>query len=129
MLDSLADAAPRVRQEALRYLAIYRDPTQLPTMEAHLLSAELGRVEEPELRAWLLAFAMVGRGQAVPLLRKLILKEVTLAGDHPNLDGLLITALKRTQSDGGKRVLTEAIRARPELEAISQSVSQQSKEG
>lgn len=121
VLDSLGDAAPRVRQEALRYLAIYRDPTQLGVMETHLLSAEFARVEEAELRAWLLAFAMVGRGQAVPLLRKLILKEVSLAGDHPNLDSLLITALKRTQSDGGKRVLTEAMRARPELEALAQS--------
>jgi hypothetical protein len=129
VLDSLGDAAPRVRQEALRYLAIYRDPTQLNVMEAHLLSPELARVEEPELRGWLLAFAMVGRGQAVPLLRKLILKELSLAGDHPNLDGLLITALKRTQSDGGKRVLTEALRARPELEAVSQALGQQSKEG
>lgn len=126
VLDSLGDAAPRVRQEALRYLAIYRDPTQLSVMETHLLSAEFARVEEAELRAWLLAFAMVGRGQAVPLLRKLIMKEVSLAGDHPNLDALLITALKRTQSDGGKRVLTEALRARPELEAV---MAQMSKEG
>lgn len=117
-LDALNDLDRRVRTEALRYLAVYRDPAHLPAMEARLLSPAFSSADEAETRAWLLSYALVGRGQAVTLLRRVALGEVSLAGRHPALDEQVITALARTGSEAGRKVLAELPRRRPELSEL-----------
>lgn len=114
-LAALADSDRRVRMEALRYLAVYRDLAHLPDLERRMGAPAFASADEAELRAWLLSYALIGRGQSVGFLRRVALREQQLPGQHPTLDALVITALGRTDSEAGRKALAELPRRRPEL--------------
>jgi hypothetical protein len=79
VLRSLKDDVPSIRIEALRYLSVYRDRVDLPLLEQGLLSSRLGSFEVDEAKAWIIAYGIVGRMDALKLLRSVLEGKLELA--------------------------------------------------
>lgn len=123
MIARVSDPASNVRTEALRYLAVYRDPMHFETLEQRIREEHLANLPEEEQKAWLLAAAHIGRDRAVPLLRAVV--EADLAGrpDAPRLRVLAVQALAATSTREGRLALEVVARRRPELRATVRSLA------
>lgn len=115
VLDALADIAPGVRTEALRYLTVYRDPQNLSAIEAQMLAESFAGVSEAEARAWILAYALVGRVGAISLLRDLALGARSLPGEPRSIPALAVLGIARTGAPGSDSLLSEIARREPKL--------------
>ncbi|MCB9764682.1 MAG: HEAT repeat domain-containing protein [Alphaproteobacteria bacterium] len=115
VLNALADPSAEVRVEALRHLAVYRDAGHLQAMEARMSDPSFAEVEPTELRAWVLSYAIVGRGNALALLKQIALGAVSLPGNHPDLPALAVEGIGRTGSQARERTLADIVRRAPKL--------------
>lgn len=115
VLEALMDLSPGVRTEALRYLTVYRDPQNLPAIEAQMCAESFANASESEVRAWILAYALVGRVNAISLLRDLALGSRTLPGPPRGIPTLAVLGIARTGAPGSESLLTEIGRREPKL--------------
>jgi hypothetical protein len=68
----LKDDEPSIRVEALRYLSVYRDRVDLALIEQVLVSERLATFAAPEVKAWIVAYGIIGRVGALKLLRSIL---------------------------------------------------------
>lgn len=103
VLRCLKDDVPSIRIEALRYLAVYRDRIDLPLIEKGLLNPELGGRDEDEIKAWIISYGIIGRIDAIKLLRSVLEKKdelsVPLETSRPHcLQALLAMGIPEAQA-------------------------------
>lgn len=79
VLRCLKDEEPSIRIESLRYLSVYRDRVDLAMVERILLSERLGSFEMNEVKAWIVAYGIIGRMASLKLLRSVLEGKVALA--------------------------------------------------
>lgn len=75
----LKDDEPSIRIEALRYLSVYRDRVDLAILEQVLVSERLATFTAPEVKAWIVAYGIIGRVGALKLLRSILEGKTELA--------------------------------------------------
>ena len=108
VLRSLKDDVATIRIEALRYLSVYSDRIDLPLIEQGLLSSKLGQCEPDEIKAWIIAYGIVGKLDSIKLLRSVLEGGVELAAPKDVVQSSCIQALVRmnkTQAQGALDLL------------------------
>jgi hypothetical protein len=116
VLRCLKDDEASIRIEALRYLAVYRDRIDLPLLEARLLSTALKDYELDEVKAWIVSYAIVGRGEALKLLRSVLEGKLELAHSRDVVRPFCLEALVRLGTPEAQGTLDLLVRKDPTLE-------------
>ena len=93
VLRCLKDDESSIRIEALRYLAVYRQRMDLPLLESTLRSPGFAAYSEEEIKAWVMCYGLVGRNDAIKLLRMILEDKEKLAASADVLKPLCIQAL------------------------------------
>jgi len=125
MLKSLEDSDSAVRMEALRYLSVYRDRQMLPNIEVRMRSKLLQNCSEEERRSWFLAYGIIGRLEAIPMLRGVLTGQQEVAGPERSVTDSAIRALVVIGTDESRAALEFAVRKRPDIKDIVQQVTQE----
>ncbi|MEE2750017.1 MAG: HEAT repeat domain-containing protein, partial [Myxococcota bacterium] len=128
MLKRLEDPESDVRMEALRYLSVYRDRDMLPNIEVRMRSKLLETCSEEERRSWFLAYGIIGRLEAIPLLRGVLIGQQQLAGPERSVNDSAVRALVVIGTDESRAALEFAVRKRPEIKDFVQHVAQERRE-
>lgn len=118
MIKALDDPTPGVRLEALRYLSVYRDLALLPELEARIRSEWFGELDEEEVKGWLMAFGIIGREQAVPLLRNIALDVAKVHGRPAVVKPMAVRGLKAAGTATAKVALKQVAREQPALRSL-----------
>lgn len=114
-LDLLDDDDSQVRIEALRHVAMSRLPKAAQIVGQRLEEPMMERVSETELKAWLMTYGMVGRGEAIEPLVDLLMDRKTIAGRHPRLKSFAVRGLMATGSKRAQEALNDVSRKVPEV--------------
>lgn len=122
MIRALDDPARAVRIEALRYLSVYRDPTVLDELGLRIRDENFSTREEDEIKAWLMAYGIIGRDRAVTLLRELALDKIKQKGDKAALRAMAVRGLHATRAATAKVAMREVAREHPALRSLIQGL-------
>jgi len=122
MVRALADPSQNVRVEALRYLSVYRDAAVLDDLGAHIRQETFGTKGEDEIKAWLIAYGIIGRDKSVTLLRDLALDNIKQKGEPAVLRTMAVRGLHATRSASAKMALREVARAHPSMRGLVQGL-------
>jgi hypothetical protein len=115
VLRCLKDEEPSIRIEALRYLSVYRDRVDLAMVEQVLLSERLSRFETNEVKAWVVAYGIIGRLGALKLLRSVLEGKVELAVPLAQTQGYCLQAMLSINSAQAQGALDLLGRKDPEM--------------
>jgi len=122
MLRGLDDEDEGVRVEALRYMAVYRDSSHLSVLESKLRGGVLRDAGPREVRAWMRCYALVGRLNAVPMLRSVAIGELDV-GASSQVAEQALRALIVTGAPEARRAVDEVARRRPEFREIVREIA------
>ncbi|MCP4803898.1 MAG: hypothetical protein GY913_14395 [Proteobacteria bacterium] len=114
-LALIEDSDSRVRIEALRHVAVSRHPRAASLLEERLGSPSMERVSESELKAWMMAFGMVARAEAVEPLVDILLDRRSVPGRHPRLKSFAVRGLMATGSRESQEALNDIAKRVPEV--------------
>jgi hypothetical protein len=98
VLRCLKDDEPSIRIESLRYLSVYRDRVDLAMVEQVLLSERLASFSLDEVKAWIVAYGIIGRMGSLKLLRSVLEGKVELAVPLSQIQVFCLQALLRINS-------------------------------
>ncbi len=122
ILRALDDPARIVRVEALRYLSVYRDPSVLDELAHRIRDEAFSTREEEEIKAWLMAYGIIGRERSVELLRDLALDAIKQRGDRAVLRAMAVRGLHATRAATAKVAMREVAREHPALRGLIQGL-------
>jgi hypothetical protein len=115
VLRCIKDDESSIRIEALRYLSVYRDRVDLALLEQVLLSPRLATFEMPEVKAWVVAYGIIGRIGALKLLRSVLEGKVKLALPLKHLQTPCLQAILSINSVQAQALLELLGRKDPDL--------------
>ena len=113
--ELLDDDDSRVRIEALRHVAVHRDPRTLERISARLFGPAVAEVGETELKALLITYGILGGDEVVDELMDILLDRTTIAGRHSRLKSFTVRSLLATGTRRGQQGLNEVARKVPEV--------------
>lgn len=114
-LDLLDDDDARVRVEAMRHLAVHRDPKAFDKVRDRVFGPEVSDIGEGELKALLITFGILGADDAVDPLMDILLDRREVAGRHARIKSFAVRALMATGTRRGQEGLNEVVRRVPEV--------------
>lgn len=114
-IELLQDDDSRVRIEAMRHAAVHRDPKAKERVEAQVFGAAVEDIGEPELKALLITYGILGGDEAVDRLMDLLMDRRTLAGKHPRLKSFAVRGLMAVGTKRAQQAITEVAKRVPEV--------------
>ena len=114
-ISLVQDDDSQVRIEALRHVAVSGLPQAAGLIDARLESPAMERVSETELKAWMMTFGMVAKGDAVEPLVDILMGRRQVPGRHPRAKSFAVRGLMATRTKQAQDALNDISRKVPEV--------------